>query len=409
MKAISVFMDRELLEKIKNGELHFHEIDEMLNTRDAIELRRAAVSETTGTEFRHIDNFSFDVDTVTKRNIENMIGAIQIPLGVAGPLRINGEYAKGDFYVPLATTEGALVASTHRGCSVVTACGGANVRIFDDRMTRAPVFRAKDVTDAQKLVEWVRENLMRLKEQAEKTTRFGRLLAVEPFVAGRNVYLRFAYDTKDAMGMNMVTIATDAAVDLVLSENDVELVALSGNMCTDKKPAAINSIMGKGKTVTADVILDREIILEKLKTTPLRMAEVNYRKNLVGSARAGSLGFNAHAANIAVAMFIACGQDAAHVVEASSAITTMETEEEGLYCSVTLPSLAAGTVGGGTHIGTQQECLAMLGVAGAGDPPGANSKKLAEIIAAAVLSGEISLIGALAGRHLAKAHAALGR
>jgi hydroxymethylglutaryl-CoA reductase (NADPH) len=338
-----------------------------------------------------------------------MIGAVQVPLGVAGPLRINGEYANGEFYIPLATTEGALVASAHRGCSVITASGGANVRIFDDKMTRAPVFMAKDVIGAKKLVEWVKENFMRLKEKSEATTRFGKLLSIEPFVAGRSVFLRFAYDTKDAMGINMVTIATEAAVDLILSKNDAELVALSGNMCTDKKPAAINAITGKGKTVSADVVLNREIIREKLKTTPEKMAEVNYRKNLVGSARAGSLGFNAHAANIAAAIFIACGQDAAHVVEASNAMTLMELTDDGLYCSVTLPSLAVGTVGGGTGIGAQHECLRMLGTAGAGDPPGANSKKLAEIVAAAVLAGEISLIGALAAGHLAKAHAELGR
>lgn len=402
-------MDRRLLEKLKVGEVGFHKIDNKLDTGAAIELRRAAVSELTGTNFSHITNYSFDVEKVTKRNIENMIGAVSIPLGVAGPLLIKGEYAKGDFYVPLATTEGALVASAHRGCSVITACGGANARIFDDKMTRAPVFRVKDVIGAQKLVHWVKENFIRMKEISEGTTRFGKLLSIEPFVAGRSVFLRFAFDTKDAMGMNMVTIATDAAVDLILSENDAELVAVSGNMCTDKKPAAINAITGKGKTVSADVVITKEMIREKLKTTPEKMADVNYRKNLVGSARAGSLGFNAHAANIVAAIFIACGQDPAHVVEASNAITLMELTDDGLYCSVTLPSLALGTVGGGTAIGAQHECLSMLNVAGAGEPPGANSKKFSEIVSAVVLAGEISLIGALAARHLAKAHAELGR
>jgi len=402
-------MERRLLEKLKKGEISFHEMEKTLDSGAAIELRRAAVSELTGVNFNHINNFSFDIEKVTKRNIENMIGAIQVPLGVAGPLLVKGEYADGEFYIPLATTEGALVASAHRGCSVITSCGGANVRIIDDKMTRAPVFRVKDITGAQKLIKWVKDNFQRLKVKAEDTTRFGILLSIEPFIAGRSVFLRFAYDTKDAMGMNMVTIATDAAVKIILDENDAELIALSGNMCTDKKPAAINVIFGRGKTVSADVVLSKEIIEEKLKTNPEKMVEVNYRKNLIGSARAGSLGFNAHAANIAAAIFIACGQDAAHVVEASTAITTMELVEEGLYCSVTLPSLPVGTVGGGTGIGAQQECLAILGVAGAGDPPGANSKKLAEIIAASVLAGEISLIGALAAGHLAKAHAELGR
>jgi hydroxymethylglutaryl-CoA reductase (NADPH) len=402
-------MDRELLEKVKRHEVSFHEIDKMLDVNDSIELRRTAISQLTGTQFDHISNYSLDVEVVTKRNIENMIGAIQVPLGVAGPLRVNGEYANGDFYIPLATTEGALVASADRGSSVITASGGANVRIFKDEMTRAPVFKTKDIIGAKALVYWVNANFEMLKKKAQETTRFGELLSINAYTAGRNVYLRFSYDTKDAMGMNMVSIGTDAAVDLIFLENDVELVALSGNMCSDKKPAAINAILGRGKTVSADVFMEKDIILDKLKTTPEKMADVNYRKNILGSARAGSIGFNAHAANIAAAMFIACGQDAAHVVEASNAITTMELTGEGLYCSVTLPSLNVGTVGGGTRLATQQECLKMLGVAGAGEPPGANSRKLAEIIAAAVLAGEISLVGALAARHLARAHATLGR
>jgi hydroxymethylglutaryl-CoA reductase (NADPH) len=358
-------MDRELLEKVKMHEISLHEIDKKLDTKASIELRRTAISQLTGTQFDHISNYSINVEVVAKRNIENMIGVIQVPLGVAGPLRVNGEYASGDYYIPLATTEGALVASADRGCSVIRASGGANVRIFKDEMTRAPVLKTKDIIGAKDLVDWVKANFERLKKKAQETTRFGELLSINSYTAGRNVYLRFAYDTKDAMGMNMVTIATDAAVDLILLENDVELVALSGNMCSDKKPAAINAILGRGKTVSADVLIGKDIIHEKLKTTPEKMADVNYRKNLIGSARAGSIGFNAHAANIAAAMFIACGQDAAHVVEASNAITTMELTDDGLYCSVTLPSLNVGTVGGGTRIATQEECLIMLGVAGA--------------------------------------------
>lgn len=402
-------MNKELLEKVKRARISFHEIDKTLDVNTSIKLRRTAVSEITGTQFNHISNYSIDTESVTRRNIENMIGAIQVPLGVAGPLRIKGEYANGDYYIPLATTEGALVASTDRGSSVITASGGASVRILRDEMTRAPVFKTKDIIGAKSLADWVNANFGRLKQKAEETTRFGKLLSINIFTAGRNVFLRFAYGTGDAMGMNMVTIATDAAVDLILSENDVELIALSGNMCSDKKPAAINAVLGRGKTVSTDVFLRNETISEKLKTTPEKMAEVNYRKNLLGSARAGSIGLNAHAANIAAAMFIACGQDAAHVVEASNAITTMELTDDGLYCSVTLPSLNVGTVGGGTRIATQQECLNMLGVAGTGEPPGTNARKLAEIIAAAVLAGEISLAGALAARHLAKAHAELGR
>jgi hydroxymethylglutaryl-CoA reductase (NADPH) len=269
-----------------------------------------------------------------------------------------------------------------------------------------------NVNKVKDFVDWVKreETFTNMKEKAGETTRFGELLSVDPFITGNTVFLRFAYDTKDAMGMNMVTIATDAVLNFISEEFGAYPISLSGNMCTDKKPAAINNILGRGKTVAADVTIPKEIVEKKLKTTPEMMEEVNYRKNLLGSARAGALGFNAHAANILAALYLACGQDAAHVVEGSSAITTMEVNDNGdLYCAVTLPSIQVGTVGGGTSIATQRDCLNLLGVAGAGEIPGHNSKKLAEIIAAAVLAGEISLIGAQAAGHLAKAHAELGR
>jgi len=249
-----------------------------------------------------------------------------------------------------------------------------------------------------------------MKAASGRTTRHGELLRVEPFVVGRTVWLRLGFDRKDAMGMNMVTIASDAICDLVLSENSgVELVSLSGNMCVDKKPAAINTLLGRGKTVVAETVIPERVVSSKLKADPMRMVEVNYRKNLLGSARAGALGFNAHAANIIAAIFIACGQDVAHVVEGSTAITTVEKTGEGLYLAVTLPALEVGTVGGGTRVETQRECLEMLGLAGSGEPPGSNAKMLAEIIASAVLAGETSLIAAQAAHHLAEAHKRLGR
>lgn len=229
-------------------------------------------------------------------------------------------------------------------------------------------------------------------------------------MTGTYIYLRFSYDTKDAMGMNMVTIATDAVMHLIEDEFGAHPVTLSGNMCTDKKPASISAILGRGKTVVAEVTIPQEIVKETLKCTPESMFEVNYSKNLLGSARAGAMGFNAHAANIIAAVYLACGQDAAHVVEGSTAITSMElTKYEEIHCSVTLPALPVGTVGGGTGLGTQRDCLNILGVAGAGDTPGINSRKFAEIVASAVLAGEISLIGAQAAGHLARAHAQLGR
>ncbi|ADI74224.1 3-hydroxy-3-methylglutaryl Coenzyme A reductase [Methanohalobium evestigatum Z-7303] len=402
----------ELFEKIKSGEVSLRKIEKYTDANTAVKLRRQAVEEMSDISFKNIQNHNIDAEEVARKNIENMIGAVQIPLGVAGPLKVNGEYADGDYHIPLATTEGALVASINRGCSVITRSDGANVRIFQDVMTRAPAFKVENVARAQEFVEWIKkpDTIKHMQDKISDITSHGELVDVDPYVLGNTVYLRFSYDTKDAMGMNMVTIATNTLVDLIEDEFGADPISLSGNMCTDKKPAAINSIQGRGKTVVAETEIPKKVIEDRLKSTPEEMAEVNYRKNLLGSARAGSLGYNAHAANVIAAMNIACGQDTAHVVEGSNTITTMEVTKYGdLYCSVTLPSLLVGTVGGGTGIGTQKDCLDLLGVAGSGHPPGSNAKKLAEIIASSVLAGEISLIGAQAAGHLARAHAELGR
>ena len=398
-----------IVQKLIKGELKFHQID--LPAAKAVELRNIAVETLTGTSLRNVRNYTIDPEPVSQRNIENMIGVVQVPVGVAGPLRVNGEYATGDFYLPLATTEGALVASANRGCKAITSAGGATVRIIKDEMTRAPVFRVSGIVEARKVVEWVgqSENFENLKAAVKNTTKHGELLRIDPYIVGDSVYLRCAFDTKDALGMNMVTIATDRLADIIQEALNITMVALSGNMDVDKKPAAINLIEGRGKSVVAEAVLPGNIIEEVLKTTPEMMAEVHYRKNIMGSIRAGALGFNAHAANIVAAMFIATGQDAAHVVEGANAITSFQMRGDGLYASVTMPSLQVGTVGGGTRVETQRECLSILGVAGGGDPPGANAKKFAEIVCSGVLAGEISLVAALASRHLARAHATLGR
>jgi hydroxymethylglutaryl-CoA reductase (NADPH) len=259
------------------------------------------------------------------------------------------------------------------------------------------------------VVSWVREHEGRLREAAESTTSHGELDEVTPYVVGDNVFLRFGYDTKDAMGMNMATIATQAACEVVEAETPADLVALSGNLCTDKKPAAINAVEGRGRTVSADVEIPREVVESVFKTTPEAMAEANTRKNLVGSAKAGSLGFNAQAANVVAAAFLALGQDIAQVVEGSNAITTMDTRDDSLYASITLASLEVGTVGGGTKLPTQAEALDVVGVRGGGDPAGSNADALAETIAVAALGGELSLVGALSASHLASAHEELGR
>lgn len=405
-------MSEDIIKKLVSGDLKLYQADENASSRkEAVDMRREAVSRLTHTDLTNIGKFSYDAETATKKNIENAIGAAQIPLGVAGPITINGEYAKGDFFLPLATTEGALVASVNRGCSVCRASGGVTVAILQDEMTRAPVLKAKDLREAKRLADAVKtpELLSEMKAAVATTTKHGELLRIDPYVVGRSIFLRLAFDTKDAMGMNMVTIAADAMMRRLEEQFDVKLIALSSNMCTDKKPAAINVIEGRGRTSVAEVIVPRKIITEKLKATPEDMCDVNYRKNFLGSARAVSFGFNAQVANVIAAMYIACGQDPAHVVEGSNAITSAEMEGDDLHFSVSFPSMPLGTVGGGTGLATQSECLNMLGVKGGGNPPGSNARKLAEIIASACLAGELSLLGALASQDLAKAHAKYGR
>jgi hydroxymethylglutaryl-CoA reductase (NADPH) len=395
--------------KLKDGSLRIYELENELAPVDAVRFRREYIEKETGTTLEHIGTFSIDIGRVVKRNCENMIGTVQVPVGVAGPIRINGGHAQGSYWLPLATTEGALVASVNRGCSAITKAGGVDVRILHDGMTRAPVFATDSVTHAVQVCDWVTVHRDELKAAAESTTSHGKLTGIVTFVAGTSVFVRLEFDTKDAMGMNMVTIASAKVADLIAQGTGARLIALSGNMCTDKKPAAINGILGRGRSVVAGVALSHDLIRSVLKTNATSLHEVNYRKNLIGSARAGAMGFNAHAANVVAAMFIACGQDAAHSIDGSTCITTVDLTETGVYVAVTLPSLPVGTVGGGTGVETQQECLRLLGVAGSGTPPGTNAKKLAEIIGAAVLAGELSLLGALAAQHLARAHQQLGR
>ncbi|MCK9580930.1 MAG: hydroxymethylglutaryl-CoA reductase (NADPH) [Methanoregula sp.] len=401
--------DTIIKNRLKDGSIKLYELEKEFTPADAVRVRRGYIEQETGTKLDKIGTFSIDIERVVKRNCENMIGTVQVPVGVAGPVRVNGGFAQGDYWLPLATTEGALIASVNRGCNAITKAGGAEVRILHDGMTRAPVFATESVAHAARVCDWVKEHRNELKTAAESTTSHGKLTDIVTFVAGTSVYVRLEFDTKDAMGMNMVTIASAKVADLISQATSARLIALSGNMCADKKPAAINGIMGRGRSVVAGVALSNELISKVFKTDAKSLVEVNYRKNLVGSARAGAMGFNAHAANVVAAMFIACGQDAAHAIDGSTCITTIDLTDTGVYVAVTLPSLPVGTVGGGTGVDTQAECLRILGVAGGGTPPGTNAKKLGEIIGAAVLAGELSLLGALAAQHLARAHQQLGR
>ncbi len=401
----------DLLTKVEKGELKLHELDKVLgDSNRATEVRRMFLERFTGVKLDNVGKTVIDFNTVVGRNIENTIGAAQIPIGIAGPLRVIGDYANGLYYIPLATTEGALVASVNRGAKIITEAGGARSKVINDGMTRAPVLTVPSVIDAVELVNWVNEHFNEIKSVAESTSRHAKLMSIQPFIVGNNVWLRFKFTTGDAMGMNMVTIATDRAIKYILSNfPKARLVALSGNMCVDKKANAVNFLLGRGKTVVSEAIIPKRI-LENWGVTAEDVAEVNNRKNLLGSALAHSFGFNAHFANIIAAIFIATGQDVAQTVESSMGITWMEPLDNGdLYVSITLPSLEVGTVGGGTGLPTQRELLQMLGVYGSGNPPGTNALKFAEIVAAAVLAGEINLVLALARDELARAHEMLGR
>ncbi|CAH2297204.1 3-hydroxy-3-methylglutaryl-Coenzyme A reductase [Pelobates cultripes] len=339
---------------------------------------------------------------------ENVIGYMPIPVGVAGPLLLNNK----EFQVPMATTEGCLVASTNRGCRAIMLGGGAHSRVLADGMTRGPVVRLPSACDAAEVKTWLdsAEGFKVMKDAFDSTSRFARLGRLQTSVAGKNLYIRFQSKTGDAMGMNMISKGTEKALSRLQEEfPELHVLAVSGNYCTDKKPAAINWIEGRGKSVVCEAIIPAKVVREVLKTSTEALVEVNINKNLVGSAMAGSIGgFNAHAANIVTAIYIACGQDAAQNVGSSSCITLMEHTgpmHDDLYISCTMPSIEIGTVGGGTTLAPQQACLKMLGVQGASiERPGENACQLAQIVCATVMAGELSLMSALAAGHLVKSH-----
>jgi hydroxymethylglutaryl-CoA reductase (NADPH) len=384
-----------------------------LSSEDAAEVRRQALEEIKGVSLKATGSFTLDADRASRRHCENFIGAIQVPVGITGPLTIRGERVDEDeeIYVPLATTEGALVASVNRGCRAIREAGGAVVRVEDVGMTRAPAFRTSGVEQTRVFLQWVKDNEEEIRSVTEGTSRYLRLLDIRPQSFGSSVYLRFRFDSGEAMGMNMATIACDRVVrELIEPATGVPCVALSGNFCVDKKPSAINFLEGRGKKIFAEVTLDGGVLKRCLKTNARSLVEVQYRKNLLGSIASGSMGFNAHFANVLAAFFIATGQDVAQVVEGSMGVTCIEPRgPEGVYASVYLPDVPLGVVGGGTALDTQKEALTLLGALPSAKEPGAGVRRLAEILGATVLAGELSLLSAFTSGDLAGAHEKLGR
>ncbi|MBE6510006.1 MAG: hydroxymethylglutaryl-CoA reductase (NADPH) [Methanobrevibacter sp.] len=397
--------NQEIIDKLLNGEMKLYQVDREVSAKEATDIRREFLERKYSINLDNISNYTLDMERASARNIENSIGVLQLPMGIAGPLKINGDNCKREVFIPLATSEGALVASINRGASTITASGGVNAHVISDIMTRAPVIKTENATQSLQIKQWFIDNFDELKEIAESTTSHGKLLKIDPIlIAGSYIYPRFVYSTGDSMGMNMVTIATEKILDKLASETNARHIALSGNACVDKKPAAINMVEGRGKSVVADILIPKDIVSKKLKTTAEAIEEVNVAKNLIGSAISGSLSYNAHYANMVAAIFLATGQDAAHVVEGSLGITTAEARDGDLYFSVNLPDLPVATVGGGTSLEVANEGLNILGVAGSG-----KAREFAEIVASTVLAGELSLVGALAAGHLARAHQELGR
>lgn len=402
-----------LVDSLVEGELRLHQLPAELTADERAEVRRRALERMTGTSLSHLGEYSLNGERAASRHCENFLGVAQVPIGIIGPLHLDGTHVKPDesLYIPLATTEGALIASVNRGCSAIRHAGGATVHVEDVGITRAPVFKTSGLREAQEFVTWVEAHIEDIRRVAHATSQYIELLDIRPFTLGSTVYLRMRFHTGDAMGMNMVTIACDRILrEVVVPGTGVECLALSGNYCVDKKPASINFHEGRGKRIRCEVKLSAEVLRDSLKTTAAELIEVQYRKNLLGSIAAGSMGFNAHYANILAAFFIATGQDVAQVVEGSIGVTCVESHgEDGVLFSVFLPDSPIGAVGGGTEMDTQRQCLDLLGVHPDPKRPGAAAERLAEILGGAVLAGELSLLAAITSGDLTSAHEKLAR
>jgi hydroxymethylglutaryl-CoA reductase (NADPH) len=373
-------------------------------TQEMAVQRREFVTQRTGADLNHIGAYSLDPATLPG-NIENFSGVAQVPLGIAGPIHIDGEHARGDFYIPLATTEGTLVASYNRGMRLLNACGGVKTTVVEEYMQRAPVFVFKDALEAREFGKWVDENFAAIKEAAESTTRTGKLIYIGQYQVGPLRYLRFNYTTGDAAGQNMTGKATWAASEWIKRHYPGGLeYFLSGNIDTDKKHSQINTLLTRGKRVVAEAVIKADLMAQLTGIDARQLFRFRQMHN-AGSFLAGSASVAAHPANALAALFIATGQDAANVAESHAAITYTQVLDDGdLYWSITLPSLIVGTYGGGTGLATQKECLEIMGCYGAG-----KAKKFAEICAAVVLAGETSLAGAVLNGDWVTAHERMGR
>ncbi|KAJ3677676.1 hypothetical protein LUZ60_003400 [Juncus effusus] len=400
--------DEEIVSMVTSGRMASYTLESKLgDCRRAAGIRREALRRMTGRSLDGLPLDGFNYESILGQCCELPIGYVQLPVGIAGPLMLDGR----QYYLPMATTEGCLIASTNRGCKAIAESGGAYSVVLRDGMTRAPAVRFPTARRAAELKAFMEapENFETLSVVFNRSSRFAKFQGVHCAMAGRNLYMRFSCFTGDAMGMNMISKGVQNVLDYLSDDfPDMDIISISGNFCSDKKPAAVNWIEGRGKSIVCEAIIKEDVVKKVLKTNVQALVELNTIKNLAGSAVAGSLGgFNAHASNIVSAVFIATGQDPAQNVESSNCITMLEAVNDGkdLHISVTMPSIEVGTVGGGTQLASQSACLDLLGVKGANkDLPGAHARQLATIIAGGVLAGELSLMSALAAGQLVKSH-----
>ncbi|CAN0926994.1 3-hydroxy-3-methylglutaryl-coenzyme A reductase 2 [Linum grandiflorum] len=400
--------DEEIVNSVISGSIPSYSLESKLgDCKRAAGIRREALQRITGRSLAGLPLEGFDYNSILGQCCEMPVGYVQIPVGIAGPLLLDGR----EYSVPMATTEGCLVASTNRGCKAIYLSGGARSEVFRDGMTRAPVVRFASAMRAVHLKMYLEDplNLEALSLVFNKSSRFARLQEIKCSIAARNLYIRFCCSTGDAMGMNMVSKGVQNVLDFLQTDfPDMDVVSISGNFCSDKKAASVNWVEGRGKSVVCEAIIKGEVVKKVLKTSVESLVQLNRDKNMTGSALAGVVGgFNAHASNIVSAVFIATGQDPAQNVESSHCMTTMEATNDGLdlYIAVTMPCIEVGTVGGGTQLASQAACLNLLGVKGASkETAGANASRLASIVAGSVLAGELSLMSALAAGQLVKSH-----
>lgn len=371
-------------------------------SQDAISDRLKFLSKQSGSKINHLQDSNIDPG-LTRGNIENIIGFSQVPVGVIGPLKILGQHANGNFFVPMSTTEGALISSYNRGARAISLSGGVRVAVTRDSIQRAPYFVLEDLEQAMKFIDFLSEHRENIKKAAERTTSHGVFLGYDTFVQGRIVYVRMSFSTADAMGMNMITKASQEACRYIAANFPVKGFAIESNMAVDKKPAHINTISGRGKRVTAEVLFE-ERVLNRFMYTTAKKVDLAYHRQVTGAQLSGAMGSNGHVANGVAAMFLACGQDMANVSESCVGYIYTEAIGKDLYVSLQIPSLVIGTIGGGVSLPTQRECLEIIGCHGKD-----KALKFAEIVAATVMAGEISLASAIVAGDFVTAHEKFGR